>query len=180
MAAFEALMGSAYLEDIMVSDIMARCGLPRTVFYRHFRDKYDLMTHVYVDAIKNRVEISADKSWKNSILICYQYIYEKKNFFRHIVSYTGQNNFYDFLHAYTYNCNVQTIRAARRIEALDERLECSAHMYSSACGYLVKWWIDGGFRLTPQELCEIAFANLPVYLKDYLQSANLVLGAHQP
>ena len=173
-AVFEEMIGSTYLDDIAVSDIMERCHMPRTAFYRYFKDKYDLITFVYLNAIEKRLEITSDKNWRNSILICYQYIYEKRNFFRRIIKYKGQNNFLHFLYDYSYKCIAGSLCAANQMESLDYRLECSVRMYCSACSYLVDWWLTNGLKISPAELYEIALENIPVYLKDYLEHLNLV------
>jgi len=175
VAVFEEMIVSTYLDDIAVSDIMERCHLPRTVFYRYFKDKYDLMTFVYLNAIEKRLTAASDKSWRNCVLICYQYIYEKKDFFRRIIKYKGQNNFLHFLNDYSYKCFAGSLCAANQMEALDDRLECSVKMYCVACSYLVDWWLTNGLKISPNELYEIALANIPVCLKDYLEHLDIVL-----
>lgn len=175
VVAFEEMMDNMYLDDISVSDIMDRCHLPRTAFYRCFKDKYDLMAYTYLHVIENRLLVSSDKDWHNSILICYQYIYEKGNFFRHAIKYKGQNNFLNFLYDYSYKCIAGSLRMANQIDTFDYRLECSVRMYCSACNHLVEWWITNGFKVSPAELYEIALENVPVYLREYLKHMELVL-----
>lgn len=63
-------MRTKELEDITVNDITNHCGASRSVFYRHFRDKYDLATWVYERFIRE--------------------------FFSKISKYKGQNSFSEF------------------------------------------------------------------------------------
>ena len=37
------LMEHASLEKITINDIVTKCGVSRQTFYRHFKDKYDLV-----------------------------------------------------------------------------------------------------------------------------------------
>jgi AcrR family transcriptional regulator len=38
-------------EEVTVEDIVNKCGASRPTFYRHFKDKYDLMDWIYLKLI---------------------------------------------------------------------------------------------------------------------------------
>ncbi len=175
MAVFEEMMKNNYLENISIGEIMTRCNLPRTTFYRYFKDKYDLMTYIYLHEIEKRIEISMDKNWKNSVRICYEYIYEKRKFFIRILKYEGQNNFLQFLYKYSYQCLASSICAADNIKTLDQRLDYSLKMYCISTAHLVSWWLENGVKISVDELYEIAIDNIPIYLKNHLEDMELVL-----
>lgn len=179
MAVFEELMRNNYLEDISVSDIMTKCNLPRTTFYRYFKDKYDLTTYVYLHEIKKRIQFSTDKQWNNSIRICYEYIYEKRDFFLRVIKFEGQNNFLQFLYNYSYKCIVGSICSANNMEVLNYHLEYSVKMYCISTTHLVSCWLTNGAKISVDELYEIALENIPIYLKDYLEQMELILHSSQ-
>lgn len=175
MAVFEEMMKNNDLEQVSVSEIMARCDLPRTTFYRYFKDKYDLMTYVYLHEIERRILSLPDRQWNHSIRICYDYIYEKRDFFLRIIKFEGQNNFLHFLYNYSYNCIAGSIMASKTIEELDRHLDYSVRMYCISTTHLVSSWLIEGTKISVDELYEIAMENIPIYLKDYLEHMELIL-----
>ena len=49
--AFREVAGSKDVDKITVKDITENCGYSTATFYRHFRDKYDLIVWSYTQAV---------------------------------------------------------------------------------------------------------------------------------
>ena len=45
---FQEVAEQKNVDKITISDIVANCGMSSATFYRHFRDKYALITWIYV------------------------------------------------------------------------------------------------------------------------------------
>jgi len=172
---FERMLESSRMEDISVSQLMARCGLPRTVFYRYFKDKFDLVSEIYLDDIIARINLSVDRNWRHSILICYRHIDERRGFFRRAVKYKGQNNFLEALFTYSAAALTASLQAALGVEELEERMALSVQMYCRACTHLVEWWLSAERGVSPEELYQIALDNIPLCLEKQLEQMELVL-----
>ena len=58
------------LNKITIANITDNCGMTQPTFYNHFRDKYDLMTWLYIsDSQKIMKQIGQDGyQWRDTIL----------------------------------------------------------------------------------------------------------------
>lgn len=171
---FEKMMNNNTISNISVVKIMDECKLPRTEFYRHFKDKYDVMTYVYSSAIEERLRKENNKDWRNMTRFCYQYMYEKKDFFTNIVRYKNQNNFLEFLYEYSYITTLRAIKTASGRDSIDYELDVSLKMYCSSCAFLVGEWLKEGLKKKPEYMCDIVFDNIPKYLEVYMKNLELV------
>ena len=175
MMVFEQLMNRTSLERISVKTIMEKAQLPRTEFYRYFKDKYDLMVYVYTSSIEKIIRNDQNISQKDITLACYQYMYQKKDFFSQIVRYKKQNSFLQFLNDYSYKISLNSILGSYNMKELDFDLECSLKMFCAGSTHLVEYWLENGLINPPEQMAEIVDRNIPLPLKKYLDGAKIIL-----
>ena len=81
-ASLEKLLETKSFEEVTIQDIIDMCGASRTTFYRHFRDKYELMNWVYKNQVDTIIKKNSDiESWKNLLLEITCFIMEKTDLF---------------------------------------------------------------------------------------------------
>ena len=175
LGVFEQMMNTSSIERISVKTIMEKAGLPRTEFYRYFKDKYDLMNYVYSNSIEKIIRSNHQITQKDITLACYRYMYQKKEFFSQIVRYKRQNSFLQFLYDYSYRISVDSIKAAFNVEKIDMELECSLKLFCAGSTYLVEWWLENGLIYTPELMADIVNKNIPLPLKKYLDEVKIIL-----
>ena len=58
------------INKITVSNIVQNCGLTSPTFYRHFKDKYELLSFVYLNEAKNHIRRVGEDgyTWRDAIL----------------------------------------------------------------------------------------------------------------
>ena len=65
--ALYALMQTRSIEDLTVGEILSRAHVSRSSFYRHYRDKYDLLTQSYEHILQSTyLRCVSGASWKES------------------------------------------------------------------------------------------------------------------
>ncbi len=165
---FEKMMNSHFIDDISVKDIMNYCQLPRTVFYRYFHDKYDLMAYVYTSQIKRFISDSQTYTYQDMVRVCYTFMYEKKGFFSKIVKYKNQNSFLQFLNDYSYHTTKEAICRSYNIRELELNLDISLRLYCNGCSTITEWWLESGLKMPVEQISEIITNSIPVCLKDYI------------
>lgn len=76
------LSATKSVDKITVQEISAACGLTKTTFYNHFRDKYDLIVWAYAEPVKQIVERLGEEGYTigNAILGIVQYFDENRKF----------------------------------------------------------------------------------------------------
>ena len=94
--AIKSLIKKQPLDKITVTDIVSTAGKTRQTFYRHFKDKYDLVNWIFDTEI---TKIFSEEEWKNAgftwdILekIC-EYFYKHRTFYSKVLQIEGQNSF---------------------------------------------------------------------------------------
>lgn len=168
-ASLEALMEKKHFKEISVQDIIEHCGASRTTFYRHFKDKYELMNWIYKSRVDRFIEMNADiTSWRNMLLQITRFVKEKQNYFTEIVDFSGQNSFIEFLLGYGQNYCVEKLRKELG-DNLSEEILFSVKLYCAGTTYLIYDWIKHGCTVSPERITELMCENMPNPINRYFK-----------
>ena len=167
--AFYELLQAQSFKKITVEMILEKSGVSRSTFYRSFRDKYDLMNQYYADFFDKTVRDGRAKSWEAATAELLGFIYENKQFYTNAFQTEGPNSCFDFI----YSKNVD-FASRRYLEetgepALTPTETAAVYFYCSGTLQVVKRWVKGEFKNTPEEIAAILCAIMPDILKEKLQ-----------
>ena len=88
------LLSTNPLEKISITDIVRNCGVSKRTFYNYYKDKYDLANSVYLYLVADYYSRHREKiSFRELLFYTAQCVMDHIDFFTHIISYQGQNNF---------------------------------------------------------------------------------------
>ena len=168
----EELLLTKRFDEITVQDICEKSDICRTTFYRHFKDKYDLVGYIFDGEniiIKNKCRTT--ESFFAEIKEYLDFLYNKKELSEKAFEYIGQNSLMDVI----YECGVTSMR--ERIAPffdgkIPEDVENSIDFYISATIYLTKRWVMDGFKKTTEEMAKINYENMPENLKAFIGKAK--------
>ena len=93
--ALKRCMKQAPLEKITVSGIVEECGTTRQTFYRHFKDKYDLVNWIFDVEFMTVVSQKPNAGGKEFLEELCGYFYENTKFYRSALQIEGQNSFHE-------------------------------------------------------------------------------------
>jgi probable dihydroxyacetone kinase regulator len=82
--------------DITVTDLCAAAEINRRTFYRHFTDKYQLVTWIYDRGFQKAIGDDEPGLFDLFVRVC-TYLYADRAFYARALTFTGQNSFHDFL-----------------------------------------------------------------------------------
>ena len=68
-ASFYALSESISFDRLTVEKIVAHCGISKATFYRHFRDKYDLLNYNALGITRQYFNLEHCGSW-HEFFVC--------------------------------------------------------------------------------------------------------------
>ncbi len=148
-SAFVELLQDRELKDITVSLLCQKTGLNRSTFYANYQDIYAL-----ADAIRDQLwqevmdlyGIAADWSdavvWDHDYLRLFRHMQEKQRFYR-----TYFKLGYDGRHAIRFYDRERALR-----DFNDEHLDYHLEFFQAGFNAMVKKWLAGGCRETPEEL----------------------------
>lgn len=146
---FIELLQTKELHEITVSDICKRCELNRSTFYANFVDIYELAdkVRVYLEGEVNRL-YEAEETQKfnnNDYLRLFRHIKENQLFYRTYFKLGYDNQF---------QLKYYDIHQAER--HFDNRhIEYHIEFFRNGFNAIVKMWLAGGCKETPEEMDEI-------------------------
>ena len=84
------------LTDITVTDLCTDAEINRRTFYRHFTDKYQLVTWICDKGFQKAIGDDEPGLYDLFGRVC-TYLYADRAFYARALTFTGQNSFHDFL-----------------------------------------------------------------------------------
>ena len=167
---FRELAAGKSIDRITVQEIVDNCAYSPATFYRHFKDKYDLIAWDYAQRtaeIMNR--ISGDYPWTQSLLDGARRYEEERDYLTNLLLHTsGHDSFIQYMAE--INCRVFTnqILSSSGQRELDEKTALLARTYCLGTACLTCEWILGKYAVTPEALAEIYETALPLPLRELL------------
>ena len=156
---------------ITVIDIAENCGYSTTTFYRHFKDKYDLMAWEYTCRVEKIMdEYSGDESeWLLVCLNTAKFFDEEKDYLSNLLLHTnGYDSFVFNMKKIHFDIVSRWILKNHREEVLDTKTEMYIRTYCHGTVDLSCEWIMGKYDVTVEELAEVFENCMPDPLRKYL------------
>lgn len=159
--AMRKLLAERGFHKITVQDILDAAHCSRGTFYRHFRDKYDIMNYFYLQIGK---EILSDpemdgKAKTEAILDA---VLTHRDYFRGVVGTEGANSFKTFVAicAKRFYLSIYRQKEGHRA-AIPEEIDFMADFLAGGCSSTIEKWIIGGERLSKSELADCLYQMTP-------------------
>ncbi|MBR1420733.1 MAG: TetR/AcrR family transcriptional regulator C-terminal domain-containing protein [Selenomonadaceae bacterium] len=159
------------INSITIREIMENCGFSIATFYRHFKDKYDLIAWDYVRKVENLMSRcrSENQPWKKSLIDGARYFWENREFLRNLFLHTsGQDSFIHCMIETNIRELTKHIHRTAKIESLPPDEECLVRIYCYGTVLFVCEWLQ---QKNPISIDQAALAmenSLPEPLKKYL------------
>ena len=161
---FRDIAETKSVNKIAVIEIVENCGYSTTTFYRHFRDKYDLVAWDYgrrFETILSRVARDDDE-WKRLCLEAALFYHDQKEYLKNLILHT---NGYDSFSRNMKRIHYERLRVwllkALDLDELDLKTEMCVRLYCQGTVDLTCDWILGKYETTVQELAEVYRTCLP-------------------
>ena len=169
---FRELAECKSIDKITVQEIVDNCDYSTATFYRHFKDKYDLIAWDYArkaEAIMARLS-EKDASWKQTLMDWAEFFHAEKEYLANLFLHTsGHDSFIQYMTEVHYRAFTKHLLAISRQKELDEKTSLLARTYCLGTVYLSCEWITGKYDVTPDELAEIYENAVPQPLLELLQ-----------
>ena len=168
---FRELAGKKSVDKITVADITDNCGYSTTTFYRHFKDKYDLIVWEHTQRVaKIMVQNGRDGDpWKQTLLEAAYSFGQNKKYLTNLLRHTnGHDSFVRNMTEIHYEALKGYILSSDKIDELDDKTDMYIRIYCLGAVNLSCEWILGKYQVSSQELAEIFEKSLPEPLYKYL------------
>lgn len=168
---FRELAESKSIDKITVSDIVSNCGYSTATFYRHFKDKYDLIAWDYTRDLEIILEqVDRNKTfWKKTLSDASDYYAKRKDYIGNLILHTtGHDSFVRYMTEINYAHLKKMILAVSGTECLSEKTEMYVRIYCLGTVHLTCEWILGKYPVNKAVLQEVYEESLPKPLQEFV------------
>ena len=165
---FRELAKTRSIDRITIQDIVDNCSYSPATFYRHFKDKYDLIAWDYTQQlakIMGRID-EKEYTWKQTLLDGAKRFQVEKDYLTNLFLHTsGHDSFIQYMAEINYEALEKHFLALNGQQELDEKTAMLIRTYCHGTVCLTCEWILGRYTVTPDELAEIYEDALPIPLR---------------
>ena len=172
--AIKDLIKMTSLDKITVTDIVIRSGMTRQTFYRHFKDKYDLVNWYFDKILQESFEhMGEGRTVYEGLVNKFHYIQEERLFFKAAFKNDAQNNLRD--HDFHLILAFYTERIEGKTgKKMPEHLRFLLEMYCQGSIYMTVQWVLGKIKGSPEEMAESLVDAMPAELGDVFRKLELL------
>lgn len=152
---FRQLVTMKEFEKLTVAEICEQANVSRKTFYTHFKDKNDIIEQIVLHSLsqpfKEMRKLYTLHDLPSTLLMewLYQRIYEDKEFYANISSFTGQNSLQEFVLKHTTEM-LETILESVDMSEVDK--EYTVYFYAASHTLLLIKWICDGMIISPKKM----------------------------
>ena len=156
----EDLMKDKNIEHITVQQIIDNCHMSRSTFYRHFKDKYDLMVWAYIEEFK-RITLYDVDSYQEVAYRLIEFLYTKKEFFMNISELEIQNSFREIMYQYAYRYAQSYFKGILKSTVLSQEHILSIQFCCAGTVFLILDWLRRGCDIPVSKFSKLLCDNMP-------------------
>ncbi len=143
------------LSKISISDIQKKSGVSRQTFYNHFRDKNDLIQHIYLDRIiSNWKVVSTDLEYYDSLLDVFDRYARYQYFLKQALSLNDQNCLREFMIDYCKKFDLEWHQRYYGTEPMPDALRFATEYHAVASMSITIAWILSDMPSPPHVIAE--------------------------
>lgn len=170
-ASFQELAAVKSIDKITIQEIVDNCGYSPAAFYRHFRDKYDLIAWDHTRSVAEIVNKTGadDYLWKQTLYDGARLYHENKGYLVNLLQHTsGHDSFMRYMTEINYSALEKYILSVNGNQKLTHKEMMYVKMYCHGFVALACEWILGQIDTTIEEIAEVYEQSIPEPLKKYL------------
>ncbi len=155
------------MDKITIQEIVGNCDYSPATFYRHFKDKYDLIAWDYVHrttAIMNKIGIG-EYEWKDTLWDAMEFYLKNKEYIRNLINNTsGHDAFVHYMSEANIDHLTKYILKLSGQKQLDDDTAIHVRVYCYGTVQTVCEWILDNIKCDPDHLADLFEQALPLPL----------------
>lgn len=170
-ASFQELAAVKDINKITIQEIVDNCGYSPATFYRHFKDKYDLIAWEHSRAVAEIVDQTSadDYLWKRTLYDGALLYSENKEYLMNLLKHTsGHDSFMRYMTEINCAALEKYILSVNGNQKLTHEEMMYVKIYCHGLVGLACEWILGQINTTLEEIAAVYEHSIPDPLKKYL------------
>lgn len=155
------LMEEYSFDEITVQKLLDKTTLSRATFYRHFKDKYDLLNWHYQSNVIALFESGKYTSWEMYLKEIYAILFDNRLYFKKALSIERTNSFYDFLYEFSYDYLKKSYTHFNHCSDIDAKTKITLGYIAIGQSHTAKMWLLHGCRESIEDMAHWAYELIP-------------------
>lgn len=166
------LMTHRALKKITVRELCKACDARPQNFYYHFKDKYDLVTWIYIQDIVSVCEANKDLPWQSALSIAYGNLLNRREFYRNAFQDDSTNALIHYIVAFQIGLYTEILQ--RKGAKIDEPLAFIITYHAYACAEITKKWLTEPQPMPPELFAARVMEVMPPALREPLNQRQTI------
>lgn len=167
------------IKDIQIKELCVLCGVERTTFYYHFRDKYDLVAWIFKQNYIEEASRAETINDERMIREMFRRLSIQKEFFLNALQDSSQNNLREYMLAFYIGIEEKVLCEYYHTDSLNEELLYEVRNYSFGCMGQTIDWLLGKNNLSAEKMAHYQYKFMPEELKNAFQEMRATSGVLQ-
>ena len=167
------------IKDIQIKELCVLCGVERTTFYYHFRDKYDLVAWIFKQNYIEEASRAETINDERMIREMFRRLSMQKEFFLNALQDSSQNNLREYMLAFYIGIEEKVLCEYYHTDSLNEELLYEVRNYSFGCMGQTIDWLLGKNNLSAEKMAHYQYKFMPEELKNAFQEVRATSGVLQ-
>ena len=163
---FYELSATIPFDKLTVERIIAHSGVSKATFYRHFRDKYDVLNYNSLAITERLIGWRRCKSWQQFLLLMFREIEKDMDYYRKAFRTSGQNAHSRFLYEYSFSVVKECYLTTSGRETLTAKETFMISHYCHGCVDTLEEWLLDPTRLSVEDMAELFYQAMPEQFRD--------------
>lgn len=165
--AFTELIEESEFQKISVEMIMEKAQVSRSTFYRHFKDKYDVMNAGYKRVFDHYASPEQSRDYRELCYNMFSFVRERRRMVRRALETQGYNSFSNFVSSYAYDTAEKITRQNRGGEGFTPAEELQVDVFCNGICAVFRNMVSRGYALDAAAAADALFEMMPESLKHY-------------
>lgn len=172
LEAFNEIASKSDFESITVFQIVEKAHVSRATFYRHFKDKYDVMNYNYSSLLDYHMRKGHIHTLED---LLYHILEEGRNYWKPLLPLfqsEGVNSLSLFIREYSFAAARNLYEygniygEGKRAKELSEAEKLQLQIFARGAAQCYKDWIEGKYALSSKQAAQAMAQMLPECLRD--------------
>lgn len=163
--AFRELSRTVPFDKLTVEKIITQSGVSKATFYRHFRDKYDVLNYNSMAIAERLIDGQPCRDWHDFLRCMFREIEREMDYYRKAFKTSGQNAHSRFLFEYSYSVVSRSYMTFHKMEQLTPEEHYMISHYCHGCVATIEDWLQDPSRMTGEQMAELFFRAMPERLR---------------
>lgn len=160
--AFNKLIQTKSFDDITVLEICQKANVSTSSFYRHYKDKYDVMNDNYKRILDQYINSKQNHNYEDVFINLFT-MSKELHYLKNAFDYTGINSLGDFIYQYSYNTVIEMCKT-KNIHFEDKDL-LLLDVFCGGASIMYQHYILGKYDLSPKKAGHLLYQMFPENFK---------------